>query len=642
LSEHNNLMNTPSSRNSCLLTLFSLAVALAPVTTAQVSPPAFAFKFGGLGSGNSQFNYPAGISTDSSGNLYVADSYNFRVKKFSSSGGFQAAVWIPLPANHWPGDAVADGNGNLFVIDNGLGAVTEFRISDGAVVRSFGYLTGRGGVAMDPDGNILATDNQFNYYTTCRCVKKYKSDGSSTIWQSQGNGFNWPVDVSVDTNGNVFVADQGNYRIVKLDGNGNYLTNWGSSGTGDGQFKIVRGVAVDASDRVYVAEDNNSGGHGRVQVFSSSGTFLTKWGSYDPGDTTFGCPVSVAFSHDGRVVYVSDYGTHEIKVFTYNAAPVLDDSKTPTLAPVAVNAGAPSGMVGMHVTSLVDIGGALSNVSDPDAGALTGVAITAAAAASGTWYFSTNNGATWTALGTPSPTSARLLIASSGSRVYFQPNPGFTGTVPSALTFRAWDQAYGANGETADTSYSGGATAFSAATDTAAITVVVTPPAVTTVAATSVTGTNATLHASVNPNTASTDVTFQYSTDPSLAHATTTASQNIGSGWNPVAVSQPISGLLPSTTYYFRAVGNNLEGTTQGSILGFSLTLTLIQPGCAGTNFTFSFQSASNQAFTVESSSDPATTNWECYYTTTGDGSLMPFLIPMTNTTHRFFRVRQP
>jgi hypothetical protein len=294
------------------------------------------------------------------------------------------------------------------------------------------------------------------------------------------------------------------------------------------------------------------------------------------------------------------------------------------------------------VTSLVDLGGALSNVSDPDAGAVTGIAITAADTVNGSWWFTTNNGANWAALGTPSSASARLLIASSDSRVHFQPNPGLSGVVPSALTFRAWDRTYGVHGEEADTSYRGGATAFSAATDTAGITLVATAPSVTTLVATSVTGSSATLQASVNPNAASTDVTFQYSTRSDLAGATTTASQNIGSGSSPVAVSLPISGLLTSTTYYFRAVAQNPEGTTQGPILGLTLTLTLVQAGCVGTNYTFSFQSASNQTYTVEYHDDLTMTHWEYYSTTGGDGSLMSCLIPMTNTPQRFFRVRRP
>src|SRR5205823_3632717 len=90
------------------------------------------------------------------------------------------------------------------------------------------------------------------------------------------------------------------------------------------------------------------------------------------------------------------------------------------------------------------------------------------------WY-STDNGANWAAVGTVSPNSALLLAADSATRLYFQPNSGFNGNVTNAITFRAWDQTSGANGNTnVDTSSNGGTTAFSIVTDTANITINVT------------------------------------------------------------------------------------------------------------------------------------------------------------------------
>ena len=75
---------------------------------------------------------------------------------------------------------------------------------------------------------------------------------------------------------------------------------------------------------------------------------------------------------------------------------------------------------------------------------------------------------------------------------------------------------------------------------------------------------------------------------------------------------------------------------------GGSTPLRLDRADRAGTNFCFWFQTESNQHYTVEYKDDLRTTNWVFHHTMTGDGSLMPCLIPMTNTTQRFFRVRQP
>ena len=123
-------------------------------------------------------------------------------------------------------------------------------------------------------------------------------------WGSKGSDdgqFNNPRGVAVDSSGNVYVADSNNYRIEKFDSNGTFLAKWGSNGSGDGQFKYPDGVAVDSSGNVYVADTNNY----RIEKFDSNGTFLTKWGSIGSGDGQFKDPYGVAVDSSGNV-YVAD------------------------------------------------------------------------------------------------------------------------------------------------------------------------------------------------------------------------------------------------------------------------------------------------------------------------------------------------
>ncbi|MBT2334163.1 VCBS domain-containing protein [Variovorax paradoxus] len=178
-----------------------------------------------------------------------------------------------------------------------------------------------------------------------------------------------------------------------------------------------------------------------------------------------------AVSSDGtasRVVTVTIAGA--------NDAPVLSAAATPVLASVNAGAGAPIGAVGTLVSSLVNPNppaGGLDNVGDADNGAITGIALTGANATNGSWWYSTNGGANWTALGAVSNSSALLLAADANTRVYFQASSTFSGTVSDAITFRAWDQTSGAAGTTVSTVTNGGSSAFSSATDTASITVTV-------------------------------------------------------------------------------------------------------------------------------------------------------------------------
>ena len=79
-------------------------------------------------------------------------------------------------------------------------------------------------------------------------TKTYAEDGDFDIAKS----------VAVDTAGNVYVADRGNRRIQKFDGDGNLLTKWGSHGKGDGEFGQPSSVAVDAADNIYVTDAENN------------------------------------------------------------------------------------------------------------------------------------------------------------------------------------------------------------------------------------------------------------------------------------------------------------------------------------------------------------------------------------------------
>ncbi|MDB5900935.1 MAG: thrombospondin, partial [Ramlibacter sp.] len=160
---------------------------------------------------------------------------------------------------------------------------------------------------------------------------------------------------------------------------------------------------------------------------------------------------------------LTDTDTVAITVTPVNDAPVLNAAASPALAAQNEDSGAPLGAVGTLVGALV------GGVSDVDSGAVQGIAVTAAVATNGSWFYSIDNGTNWLALGAVTATNARLLAADGVTRVYFQPNANFNGTIDPALTIRAWDQTSGANGALADPSVNGGTTAFSTATDTVSL-----------------------------------------------------------------------------------------------------------------------------------------------------------------------------
>lgn len=112
---------------------------------------------------------------------------------------------------------------------------------------------------------------------------------------------------------------------------------------------------------------------------------------------------------------------------------------------------------------------ASANISDVDDDAGRGIAITAADTTHGQWQYTTTGGLLWENLGTLAASSARLLASDANTRLRFVPQPGYTGIIDPAITFRAWDRTSGSNGGTADVTTNGGTTAYSSAQATASL-----------------------------------------------------------------------------------------------------------------------------------------------------------------------------
>ncbi len=240
-------------------------------------------------------------------------------------------------------------------------------------------------------------------------------------------------------------------------------------------------------------------------------------------------PITINYTLHGD--QPSDLATNQLTltITGINDAPVLDATGTPEIS-VGANVGAPVGAVGTVVSSLSNAvgGGGLDNVTDPD-GTILGMAITGVNSAAGTWYWSANDGGYWTAIAAASVSESHALLLNPEYRVYFRPAADSSGVVSDALTFRAWDRTSGTQGNFADASVNGGASAYSTATDTISVTVVNQPAVISGATTGAVTEAGGVANGSVGTPAATGDLDATDADNPSDSwQAVTTATASIG------------------------------------------------------------------------------------------------------------------
>ncbi len=290
---------------------------------------------GAASSGDEQLDRPYGIGTDSAGNVYVADTSNHRVQKFTADGAFILS---------WGGEGMAPGELSLpsdidigpadsvYVSDAGNHRIQRFSpdgsfITEwGGVYPSDGFFTVHGpiGIAVDSDGSVYATDHKEQQGDA---VQKFSADGEFILsWGGYGsNGGQFDFDgaqgIDADSAGNVYVTTEADSyggngdRVQKFHSNGDFVAEWGTTGGGAGQFSGPYGVATDPAGNVYVVERYNN----RVQKFTAAGAFIVSWGREGTAPGQFLAPVDIDIDPAGNV-YVADSGNSRIQKFTSDGA----------------------------------------------------------------------------------------------------------------------------------------------------------------------------------------------------------------------------------------------------------------------------------------------------------------------------------
>ncbi|MGZ9674710.1 Ig-like domain-containing protein [Flavobacterium sp. GNP001] len=337
-----------------------------PIPTSEVSTFAGSGAIGATDgtSASASFYRPSGVTVDATGNIYVVDTYNQKIRKitpagvvstFAGNGSAGATDGPAATASFYaPSGITIDAAGNIYVADIGsrkirkitpAGIVSTIAGSglagsnDGLAANASFY--GCSGVTVDASGNIYVADsfnNKIRKITPAGVVSTFAGNGSAgdTDGPAATASFSDPSGVTIDTAGIIYVADSGNNKIRKITPAGVVSTVAGSGVRGytngpaaTAGFYLPSGVALDAAGNIYVADHYNQ----IIRKITSAGIVSTVagingvFGSTDGSlaIASFDFPNGVALDSSGYI-YVADRQNNKIRKITltsYEISPNL-------------------------------------------------------------------------------------------------------------------------------------------------------------------------------------------------------------------------------------------------------------------------------------------------------------------------------
>lgn len=259
----------------------------------------------------SQLSYPAGITVDARGALYIADSGNHLVRKVSQ-GIISSVARAATPTG-----LALDGLGNVYAADPSAGQL--LRVSESGAVTA---------VSVAAHDLCLSTDG-FLYVSTGAAVLRMTYSGAFTVRAGGGNSaygdaggarlarLNHPSGVAFDSAGNLFIADRDNHRVRRVSADGTITTAAGTGKAGSGgdgglavqaQLNIPSSVSVDVAGNLYIADTGNRSVRkvspdGKITTAVSVGIVSPVYAVVDPAGNIY-----IADADAGKILKASNSG----------------------------------------------------------------------------------------------------------------------------------------------------------------------------------------------------------------------------------------------------------------------------------------------------------------------------------------------
>jgi alpha-tubulin suppressor-like RCC1 family protein/sugar lactone lactonase YvrE len=289
--------------------------------------------FGKQGYGVGEFQIPRGIALASDGSFYVADTMNHRVQHLDStgsvlqfwgtfSGDTAGTANAPAATFDEPWGIAVGKDGAVYVADTWNGRIQKFS-SEGKFIKSWGspdstdpkfQLYGPRSIAVDPEGRVFVVD------TGDKRIMVYDPNGNYLMQigeEGSGEGqFDEPVGIAFGKDGQLYVADAWNKRIQIFQKEGQnfvYQSEWPVKSWTDDSTDRKPYLSVAPDGNVWVTDPWSD----RVLVFTPTGAFLFSFGHSGSNDSSFSFPSGIAIGSDGKV-YIADSGNNRVMEFDFS------------------------------------------------------------------------------------------------------------------------------------------------------------------------------------------------------------------------------------------------------------------------------------------------------------------------------------
>jgi len=257
-------------------------------------------------------NRPRSIAQQANGDYLIADTENNRIVCLGPSGQYKFSFGSYGTADGQfiqPSAVTVTSQNSIVVGELGSARLQEFH-TNGNHIRSFSYnvVGSTRSLVSKPNGDFLVSDGNTNQ------VMLVNSNGGRLVTKgglgTSPDQYRGIGQVAIDYNGAAYVVDSENNRVHVYDQNLNQVSLWGTSGTSDGELNSPSSICFDRGSLIV-------GDQGRIQRFSTSGTFIISEGSTGNGDNQFSGSPATLFINAQKQVSAIDSSNHRILVYDY-------------------------------------------------------------------------------------------------------------------------------------------------------------------------------------------------------------------------------------------------------------------------------------------------------------------------------------